>query len=40
LILAGALFSIALNPLLFYAVRSLYPARMANRVAAGAGRGP
>jgi CPA2 family monovalent cation:H+ antiporter-2 len=29
LILAGALFSIALNPLLFHAVRSLYPPRAA-----------
>jgi CPA2 family monovalent cation:H+ antiporter-2 len=34
LILAGALFSIALNPLLFYAVRSAYPAPTANRAAA------
>jgi CPA2 family monovalent cation:H+ antiporter-2 len=39
LILAGALLSIAFNPLLFHAVRSLYPIRAGNRVAAGAGGG-
>jgi predicted Kef-type K+ transport protein len=39
LILAGALFSIALNPLLFHAVRSLYPPRTINRVATGVHRG-